>query len=236
MTTPKRTVDTREAWIEARKELLAREKEFSRLREQLAQQRRELPWERVEKDYVFDTADGPKTLAELFDGRSQLIVYHFMFDSTWTEGCKLCSFWADNFERNVVHLKHRDVTLVSISRGPIDRLMAYRERMGWTFTWASSGRNDFNHDYGVTITPEEIGRGEATYNYAKAERAGEMHGISVFARDDDGSIYHTYSCYSRGLDNTNTAYQYLDLVPKGRDEAGLSFSMAWVRRRDDYDR
>ncbi len=230
----KHRVVSKEAWTAARKELLAKEKEFSLLREKLAQQRRELPWERVEKSYVFDTPGGPRTLAELFDGRSQLIVYHFMFDTTWTEGCKLCSFWADNFERNVVHLTGRDVTLVAISRAPLERLNPYKQRMGWTFTWASSQGNEFNSDYDVTITPDQLASGAGTYNYAKAERAGEMHGISVFLKDDDGAVYHTYSCYARGLDNMNTAYQYLDLVPKGRDEAALPFSMSWVRRRDGY--
>lgn len=218
------------AWEEARRPLLAKEKELLASRDALAEARRALPWERVEKRYVFDGPSGPVTLPELFRGRSQLVVYHFMFGVDWEEGCKSCSFWADNFERSVVHLAHRDVTLVAISRAPLAKLLAFRARMGWTFDWYSSGGTDFNQDYGVSFD----GPG-GTYNYApRAGEGKELPGLSVFARDG-GETFHTYSTYSRGLDNMNATYQILDLVPKGRDEAGLPYPMAWLRLRDRYD-
>jgi len=222
-----------EEWTAARRALLAKEKEFSRAREALAEARRALPWERVEKRYVFDGPNGEETLAELFDGRSQLLVYHFMFGPDWTAGCKGCSWWADNFERHVVHLAHRDVTMLAVSRGPLDRIEAFRMRMGWTFKWVSSGRGDFNFDYGVSFEP---GKTDGTYNYApKTSGDVELPGISVFFKDDDGAVYHTYSTYARGLDAVNAGYQLLDLVPKGRDEAGLPSTMSWLRHRDAYD-
>jgi predicted dithiol-disulfide oxidoreductase (DUF899 family) len=175
-------------------------------------------------------------LSDLFDGRRQLIVYHFMFDPSWEAGCKSCPFWADNFGPNVVHLKHRDVTLVAISRAPLSRLEAVKKRMGWNFKWVSSFGTDFNFDYHVSFTPEDQAKGEVYYNYAWGKlSASERAGISVFYRDSSGTVFHTYSCYARGLDMMNAAYQYLDLVPKGRDEAGLPSPQAWVRYHDGYD-
>ncbi len=229
-------VVSREEWLVARKEHLVKEKEFTRLRDQLSQQRRELPWVKVEKEYIFDGPNGKETLAELFAGRSQLIVYHFMFGPSWDEGCPSCSFWADNFNGIIVHLNQRDATMIAVSRAPLSKLAAYKKRMGWTFKWVSSLDNDFNRDYHVSFTPEEMEKGEMYYNYGvrKFPRE-ESPGISVFCKDQNGSIFHTYSCYARGLDMLNGAYHFLDLVPKGRDEAGLSYPQAWVRRHDKYD-
>jgi predicted dithiol-disulfide oxidoreductase (DUF899 family) len=222
----------RSAWIEERRALLAKEKELSVARDALSKARRELPWVRVDERYVFDGPKGEETLEQLFDGRSQLIVYHFMFAPDWKDGCKSCSWWADNFERNVLHLAHRDATLIAVSRAPREKLEAYAKRFGWTFKWVSSARNDFNFDYGVSFDPA---RGPATYNYApKTNDMPELPGISVFYRDEDGAVYHTYSTYSRGLDMMNAGYHYLDLLPKGRDEETTG-SMGWLRRRDEYD-
>jgi predicted dithiol-disulfide oxidoreductase (DUF899 family) len=224
----------REAWLEARKALLAEEKALTRERDRLSAARRDLPWVRIEKSYVFDGPDGDESLGDLFEGRSQLIVYHFMYDPEWEEGCKSCSFWADGFERLIVHLNHRDVSMVAVSKAPLATLEAYKARLGWTFKWVSSFANDFNRDFNVSFTPEELEAGEVDYNYGRQRfPATEAPGISVFAKDDAG-IYHTYSCYSRGLDMLNPGYHYLDLVPKGRDEDGLSFTMEWLRRRDEY--
>ena len=223
-------------WVEARKGLLTEEKEFTRRRDRLSERRRELPWERVEKSYVFAGPAGPMHLADLFAGRRQLIVYHFMFDTAWDAGCKSCSFWADNFDGIVVHLNHRDVALVAVSRAPLAKLDAYKRRMGWHFTWVSSAGNDFNRDYHVSHTAAELAAGDAYYNYVRQKPyAAEAPGISVFYRDDDGGIFHTYSCYARGLDMLNGAYHFLDLVPKGRDEASLPHHSAWLRRHDEYD-
>jgi predicted dithiol-disulfide oxidoreductase (DUF899 family) len=227
---------SREEWLVARKELLAKEKELTRLRDQLSQQRRALPWVKVEKEYVFDGPNGKETLAELFAGRSQLLVYHFMFNPSWEEGCKSCSFWADNYNNIIVHLNHRDVTMVTISKAPLSKLEAYKQRMGWSFKWVSSFGNDFNRDYHVSFTPEEEKQGQVYYNYqTSAYFSSEGPGISVFCKDDQGNIFHTYSCYARGLDMMNSAYHHLDLTPKGRDEAGLTSPQAWVRRHDQYD-
>jgi predicted dithiol-disulfide oxidoreductase (DUF899 family) len=225
-----------EAWLEARKRLLTKEKAFTRLRDELSAERRELPWVRVDKTYVFEGPDGRETLPELFGGRSQLVIYHFMFDPDWEEPCKSCSFWADSFERNIVHLNARDVTLLAVSRAPLERLESFKKRIGWTFKWASSGGNDFNYDYNVSFRPDDIARGEESYNFGpKTSAMTELPGISVFYKDSDGAVYHTYSCYARGLDMMNVAYQYLDLVPKGRDEAEQKpHPMAWVRYRDAY--
>jgi len=229
-------VVSQEAWTKARKELLAREKEFTRLRDQLSRERRELPWVRVDKPYVFEGADGKATLPDLFEGRSQLIVYHFMFDPTWDAGCKSCSFWADNFNSIIVHLNHRDASMVAISRAPYERLEAYRKRMGWSFKWFSSFGNDFNRDFHVSHTPEELAKGEGYYNYVQQKPySSEAPGISVFFRNADDAVFHTYSCYARGLDMLNGAYHYLDLLPKGRDEASLPFHSEWLRRHDEYD-
>ncbi len=226
-------VVTHEQWLAERKDLLAKEKEFSRQRDELSRQRRELPWERVEKEYVFEGAEGLRTLPELFDGRSQLVVYHFMFEPDWEEGCKSCSFWADNFDPNVVHLKARDVTLLAISRAPYEKLAAYKERMGWSFDWFSSGESDFNFDFGASFAPEDQER-DGAYNYGSlTPHMADREGVSVFFKDSNGEVFHTYSTYARGIDLLNTAYNYLDLVPKGRDEEG-PHTQSWVRRHDEY--
>lgn len=228
-------VVSKEAWLDARLQLLDQEKQFNRLRDQLSAQRRALPWVRVDKQYAFEGPDGKSSLAELFDGRSQLIVYHFMYDPEWESGCKSCSFWADNFNGIGVHLNQRDVTFVAISLAPLPKLQAYAKRLGWSFPWFSSYGSDFNYDYGVSFTPEDLARGWVTYNYARRETSmSELPGISVFSKDESGAVFHTYSCYSRGLDMLNGAYHHLDLVPKGRDEAGLEYPMAWIRPHDLY--
>jgi predicted dithiol-disulfide oxidoreductase (DUF899 family) len=228
-------VVSHDEWIEARKQLLASEKEFTKARDELTRRRRELPWERVDKTYVFDGPIGKESLADLFEGRSQLVIYHFMFDPSWDAGCKSCSFWADNFENIIVHLNHRDVTMIAVSRAPLAKLDAYRKRMGWSFKWVSSFANDFNRDFHVSHTPEELEKNEVFYNYTRQPPDGaESPGISVFYKDSSGAIFHTYSCYARGLDMLNVAYHYLDLVPKGRDEDHLSFTMQWLRRHDEY--
>lgn len=229
-------VVSKDEWIAARKQLLAKEKEFTRLRDRLSEERRALPWERIDKDYVFEGSKGKESLAQLFDGRSQLVVYHFMFGPDWELPCKSCSFWADNFNGIIAHLNQRDVSLVAISRAPLSKLQAMARRLGWGFKWVSSLGNDFNYDYDVSFRPADVDAGTARYNYASTQtKMSDLPGISVFYRDADGAMYHTYSCYARGLDMLNTAYHYLDLVPKGRDEADLSHSMAWVRLRDMYD-
>ena len=225
---------SRDEWLAARKALLAKEKAFTKERDALSQERRRLPWVKVDKKYVFDAPADKETLADLFAGRNQLLVYHFMFGPGWKEGCPSCSFWADNYNGAVVHLSHRDVSLVAISRAPLEKLESYRKRMGWNFKWVSSYGNDFNRDYHVSFMPEE--QKTAIYNY-KADGFGssEAPGVSVFIKAADGQIFHTYSCYARGLDMLNGAYHLLDLVPKGRDEQGLSYPMAWVRRHDQYE-
>ena len=228
-------VVSHEEWLVARKAHLAKEKELTRLRDELSTERRALPWERVEKAYVFEGPHGQHSLAALFGDKHQLIVYHFMFGPHWDEGCPSCSFWADNFNGIGVHLHHRDTALVAISRAPVEQLEAYRQRMGWTFPWYSSLHSDFNFDYQVSFSPDPAKQGEYIYNYRKGEFGGEESpGISVFYRDEAGAIYHTYSTYARGLDMLNGAYHFLDLTPQGRDEAGLPWPMAWVRRHDQY--
>jgi predicted dithiol-disulfide oxidoreductase (DUF899 family) len=226
------TVVSAEEWVIARKALLEREKEFTRLRAELARQRRDLPWEEVTKEYFFEGPDGTRSLFQLFDGRSQLIVYHFMFPPDWEEGCPHCSFWADSFNGTTAHLNARDVTMVAISLAPQPKLAAYAKRMGWTFPWFSSGGTDFNHDFGVAFRPEMLASGTAEYNYGPG--FPDREGISVFCTGDGGHVFHTYSTYARGLDMMNAAYQYLDLVPKGRDEAGHDDPQYWVRRHDEY--
>ena len=226
---------SREEWVTARRQHLAREKELTRFRDQLSQERRALPWVKVDTPYLFDGPDGQESLADLFEGRSQLIVQHFMFDPSWEEGCKSCSFWVDNFDGIVIHLNQRDVTFVLVSRAPFATLQAYRERMGWRVKWVSSLHTDFNRDFHVTFTPQELEAGQAYYNYAaRSFPAPEAPGVSVFSKGADGAVYHTYSCYARGLDMLNGAYQLLDLVPRGRDEEGLSYSMEWLRHHDRY--
>ena len=223
-----------EVWLAARKALLAKEKELTRARDRLSAERRALPWVEVDKEYKFDGPDGTETLSDLFGGRSQLLIYHFMFGPDWAEGCPSCSFWADNYNGIVVHLEHRDVSLVAVSRAPLDKLEDYKRRMGWNFKWVSSLGCDFNRDYHVSFTPEE--QKTAVYNYEAAGfGSSEAPGVSVFAKGEDGAVYHTYSCYARGLDTLNGTYQLLDLVPKGRDEQDLKHPMAWVRRHDKYE-
>jgi predicted dithiol-disulfide oxidoreductase (DUF899 family) len=225
----------RDEWIEARKQHLAKEKEFTRLRDELSAQRRDLPWVRVDKAYTFEGPNGTESLAELFAGKPQLVIQHFMFGPDWEEGCKSCSFWADNYNGVVVHLAQRDVTFVVASQAPFGRIEGFRKRMGWSFKWVSSHGTDFNYDYNVSFTPENIAKGEVYYNYGWRKRSvTELPGTSVFYKDDSGSVFHTYSCYERGQDMMNAAYHYLDLVPRGRNEAGLSYSQAWVRHHDKY--
>ena len=233
---------THQKWLAARKLLLAKEKTFTRLRDRVTKLRRQLPWEAVEKEYVFDGPAGRETLDELFDGRSQLVVYHAMFDpatatksTPWTRdaACMGCSFWADSFNGIIVHLNQRDVTMVAVSRAPYPKIAAYAKRMGWSFRWVSSGHTEFNVDYKVSPTAQELAAKQVDYNYKIQNlRLSEMPGLSVFAKDAAGRIFHTYSAYSRGLDLVNTAYNYLDLVPKGRDEGDDGPS--WVRRHDEY--
>jgi predicted dithiol-disulfide oxidoreductase (DUF899 family) len=224
-----------EEWVAARKELLKKEKEFTRLRDELSRQRRELPWEKVEKQYVFDAPGGKQTLADLFGGRGQLIVYHFMFGPGWEEGCPSCSFLADHFDGPAVHLAQRDVTLAVVSRAPLAQIEAFKKRMGWRFKWVSSYGDDFNRDYHVSFTKEELAKGKVYYNYGMQEfGADEAPGVSVFYKDGSGEVFHTYSSFGRGLDLLVGAYNFLDLAPKGRDEDGLAFTMAWVRHHDRY--
>jgi predicted dithiol-disulfide oxidoreductase (DUF899 family) len=222
-------------WVAARKELLKKEKEFTRLRDELSRRRRELPWEKVEKKYVFDGPKGKETLADLFDGRSQLILYHFMFGPGWTEGCKSCSFIADHFDPMIVHLNARDVTLAVASRAPLKELQTFQKRMGWRFKWVSSYGSDFNADYQVSATKDDLGKAKVYYNYEMGEFAPEERpGLSAFTKDAAGEVFHTYSSYARGLDILLGVYNFLDLTPKGRDEAGLAFTMSWVRHHDRY--
>ena len=224
-----------EDWTRARKALLAKEKEFTRLRDELARQRRDLPWEAVTQEYFFEGADGTRSLAQLFDGRSQLIVYHFMFPPEWDDGCPHCSFWADNFNGTLEHLRARDVTMVAVSRASHRKLAAYAKRMGWGFKWLSSAESRFNFDYGVSFTDEETSKKRAYYNFTMQDPGiSEREGVSVFFKDSKGRIFHTYSTYARGIDMLCLDYHYLDLVPKGRDEGKRG--PFWVRRHDEYGR
>ena len=232
---PDHKVVSRQDWLEAHKAHLAREKELTRLRDALSAERRELPWVRVEKEYVFDATGGTETLSDLFDGRSQLIVQHFMFGPGWKEGCVGCSFQADHIDGAAVHLEHRDVTLVVVSRAPLPQIEAFKERMGWHFKWVSSYGSDFNYNFHVSFRKEDLAKGKVFYNYELRElQSEELPGISVFYRAATGDVYHTYSTYARGDELLLGAYNYLDLVPKGRDETGLSPPMAWVRHHDRY--
>jgi predicted dithiol-disulfide oxidoreductase (DUF899 family) len=222
-------------WLAARKELLKKEKEFTRLRDELSQKRRELPWEKVEKAYVFDGPKGQETLADLFGGKSQLAIYHFMLGPGWKEGCPSCSFISDHIDGSLVHLAARDVQLVVVSRAPSAEIQAFQKRMGWRFHWVSSYDSDFNVDYQVYGTKEEIAQGDMYYNYAMQKFSGEERpGTSVFYKDAAGGVFHTYSSYGRGLDILIGAYNWLDMMPKGRDEEGLKHGMAWVRHHDKY--
>ncbi len=226
---------TRERWLAQRKELLRKEKELTRLRDELSEERRRLPWVRVETDYVFDTAGGKVSLSELFVGRSQLAIYHFMFGPEWQEGCPSCSFVADHIDSALPHLAARDVTVTLVSRAPIAKLAAFKKRMGWRFNWVSSHDNTFNTDFHVSFTKEEMARGKVDYNYTLQEfPSEEAPGLSVFYKNDEGEIFHTYSTFGRGLETLLGTYTMLDLVPKGRDEDHLPFTMAWVRYHDRY--
>jgi len=226
-------VDPRE-WRQARIALLEREKEFTRLRDELSVARRALPWEEVTKPYVFEGEHGLVTLGDLFAGRRQLLVQHVMFAPEWQAACKNCSFWMDGFDAMRVHIEQRDATFVAVSRAPLEKLLAFRARMGWSTPFVSSGGNDFNYDYHVSFAPGADGMAE--YNYRQVRMRGtDMPGVSVFWREDDGRVFHTYSCFSRGIDTLNAAYQCIDLLPKGRDEAGLPNAMAWVKLHDLYE-
>jgi predicted dithiol-disulfide oxidoreductase (DUF899 family) len=223
-------------WVAARTALLAKEKELTRLRDDLSRQRRELPWESVDKPYRFDTPGGTETLAQLFDHRSQLVIYHFMFGPDADAGCKHCSFWADNFNGIDVHLAHRDVAFVAVSRAPLAKIEAFKKRMDWSFKWVSSGETDFNYDYQASFRAEDIASGSVYFNYVKAPMPiPDREGISVFYKDDAGAVFHTYSTHARGIDMVNGAYHFLDLVPKGRDEHALESNQAWVRYHDKYE-
>ncbi len=222
-------------WLVARKDLLTREKELTRLRDEVSRHRRELPWVKIDKEYVFDGPKGKETLANLFEDRSQLIVYHFMLGDGWEEGCKSCSYLADHFDGANWHLPHRDVTFVVVSRAPLSEIEPFKKRMGWRFKWVSSHDNDFNFDYHVSATEEERAKGKMYYNYKTDELIGEeMPGLSVFYKDENGDVFHTYSAYARGLDILVGTYNFLDLVAKGRDEDHLDFTMEWVRHHDRY--
>ena len=225
---------SRDEWLVARKDLLTREKELTRLRDEVSQHRRELPWVKLDKEYAFNGPDGRETLADLFDGRSQLIVYHFMLGVGWEEGCKSCSYLADHFDGANWHLPHRDVTFVVVSRAPLSEIEPFKKRMGWRFKWVSSHGSDFNFDYHVSATEAEQAKGEVYYNYGRQElMSDELPGLSVFYKDENGDVFHTYSTYARGLDGLVGTYNFLDLVPKGRDE-NPDATMDWVRRHDEY--
>lgn len=227
------SVDTKQ-WLAARRKLLEAEKAFQRARDDLTATRRALPRRALVEDYVLDGEEGATTLAGLFGEHSQLIVYHFMFHPEWDEGCKSCSFWADSFDGMIPHLAARNVAFAVISHAPLDKLLAYRERMGWRFPWLSAAGSSFNFDFNVSFTAEQLESGQAVYNYKDGPVDGrEKPGASVFQKDGD-TIYHTYSTYARGLDNLNPVYQLLDITPRGRDEDDLSFPQEWVRRHDEY--
>jgi predicted dithiol-disulfide oxidoreductase (DUF899 family) len=223
-------------WLAARKALLKKEKEAIRLQDQLAAERRELPWEVVGKNYLFATSEGEKTLGDLFCGRSQLLIYHFMFGPDWKEGCPSCSFVSDHFDGALPHLAARDVSLAAVSRAPLEKIEAFRKRMGWKFPWVSSGFSDFNTDFHVSFSEEERAGGGVYYNYQVQEfPSTEAPGLSVFARDAGGTIFHTYSSFGRGVESLMGTYRMLDLVTKGRDEDLLAFPMEWVRYHDRYE-
>jgi len=223
-------------WLAARKALLAKEKELIKARDQLSRQRRELPWVKVEKNYVFEAPHGRVSLTDLFGNKSQLMIYHFMLGPGWVQGCPSCSFLADHFDGAAIHLAQRDVALVVVSRAPFAEIEAYKKRMGWKFKWVSSYGNDFNHDFHVSFTPEEKALGKVEYNYALTEfPSEEAPGLSAFIKTDNGQVLHTYSSYARGLDILVGTYNFLDFAPKGRDEGALPWSMAWVRRHDEYE-
>jgi predicted dithiol-disulfide oxidoreductase (DUF899 family) len=229
-------VVSRDVWVAERKTLLAREKVLTHLRDQIARERRALPWVRIAKNYDFDTPEGRRGLAELFDGRRQLLVQHFMLAPGWEQGCPSCSFMADHTDGMNVHLAHRDVTFVAISRAPLAEIERFRQRMGWQFRWVSSHGSDFNYDFGISFTPEEVAKGQLYYNYATWPSAyEELPGVSVFYKDDTGEVFHTYSTYGRGVEVMMGTYNLLDLTPKGRDERDVGHKMEWVRHHDRYE-
>jgi len=222
-------------WTEARRKFLDREKELTRLQEKVSEERRALPWVKVTKNYTFDTPQGKKSLSDLFAGNSQLIVYHFMFSPDWKEGCVGCSFLSDHIDGANQHLKHHDVTYVAVSRAPLDKLTAYKKRMGWKFPWVSSEGSDFNYDFHVSFTKDQIAKGEATYNFEPYTGDMEdLHGSSVFIKDSDGAIYHTYSAYARGDERSLGTYMWLDITPNGRNEGQGGNLTNWVKRHDQY--
>lgn len=224
-----------EEWLKERTALLAEEKDLTRRHDAIASKIRDLPWVKIEQDYEFDSPTGKKSLTDLFGSHSQLIVYHFMFDPTWSQGCKSCSFIADHYNGIVVHLAHRDISFVTVSKAPIDKIERFRARMGWTFEWVSSGNTDFGRDFGVSFTDQELSDNATVYNFnRKPYPIRELPGLSVFCKDGRGGIYHTYSTYARGLDHFVTAYQYMDVTPKGRDEAETP-GMGWLRHHDRYE-
>jgi len=236
VSTENRRIVSRDEWLAERETLLAHEKELTRLRDQIARERRALAWVRIDKNYVFDAPEGRRTLSELFEGRRQLVVQHFMFAPGWEQGCPSCSFMADHSDGLNVHLAHRDVTLVAVSRAPLADIERFRQRMGWQFKWVSSHGSDFNHDFGVSFTPEEVAKGELYYNYATWPFAyEEWPGISVFFKDDANEVFHTYSTYGRGVEVMMGTYNMLDLTPKGRDERDVEYKMEWVRHHDRYE-
>lgn len=236
-----RTVDNpkvvlREEWLDARKKLLAREKQLTRERDAVAAERRKLPWVKVEKNYVFDSPSGKKTLADLFGGKSQLIIYHLMFGPEWQEACPSCSFNMDHTDPTLVHLAQRDVAFAAVSRAPISKIETFKKRLGWKFNWVSSYGSDFNYDYHVSFTPEQLAQGKVEFNFEMTQfPSGEAPGVSVFYKNKNGNIFHTYSAYGRGTETTMNTYNYLDYAPKGRDEEGLRFSMSWLRHHDRYE-
>jgi len=226
-------VTSREEWLEARKALLKREKEMTRLRDKIAEERRALPWVKIDKEYVFNTAEGKKTLAELFGNNSQLVIYHFMMGPDWEAGCSGCSFLADHLDGANQHIKHHDVTLMAVSRAPLDKIQAYKKRMGWDFDWASSNGSDFNFDFHVSFSKADVEAGNVFYNFQKAQDPGEeMPGFSIFYKNENGEVFHTYSSYARGNEEVIGAYMLLDIAPLGRNE---SSSMDWMRRHDEYE-
>ncbi|MGH1488539.1 MAG: DUF899 domain-containing protein [Acidimicrobiales bacterium] len=230
------TVVGREEWMAARVAHLEAEKAFTRQRDELSEQRRRLPWLEITADYQFEGPDGQRSLAELFEGRSQLLVNHFMLGPGWDEGCPSCSFWADNYSGTEMHLAARDTTLIAISRGSLEEIERYRTRMGWSFPWYSSAGSSFNYDMGASFTEQQMADGAKLYNYETiAPFADESPGISIFARSDDGRVFLTYQTFARGLDMLNGTYHMLDLTPKGRDEGDLPYGMAWLRRHDQYE-
>jgi predicted dithiol-disulfide oxidoreductase (DUF899 family) len=223
-------------WLIARKRLLLKEKKFSKLRDELNRERRALPWVAVEKEYVFDSTEGRMSLAELFCGKGQLLIYHFMFGPGWREGCPHCSFWADHYDSANIHLGHRDTAFAVVSRAPLKEILPFKKRMGWRFRWVSSNRNDFNFDFHVSFTPQEIRTGRLNYNYSTTKmQIDEREGVSAFYRAANGQVYHTYSSYARGIDLMNTTYNFLDLTAKGRDEDPEN-PQDWVRYHDRYKR